>query len=156
MPAGAFCNFNVTFHPTSDWIVQQLREAVPLPCPYQYVLFDHDAKFGNQVATVLEVQRSRTSAHEHSWSLAKRSGRALGWQRASRTARPYHPAERISSRRLGRDYLAYYHQDRTHIGLNKNTPTERARRKTFSSAKRIVSTSRIDGLHHRYRWSEAP
>ncbi len=29
-------------------------------------------------------------------------------------------------RRLGRDYLAYYHQDRTHIGLNKNTPAERA------------------------------
>ena len=27
-------HFNVTFHPTSDWIVQQLREAFPLPCPY--------------------------------------------------------------------------------------------------------------------------
>ena len=36
-------HFNVTFHPTSDWIVQQLREAFPLPCPYRYVLFDHDA-----------------------------------------------------------------------------------------------------------------
>jgi hypothetical protein len=24
-------HFNVTFHPTSDWIVQQLREAFPLP-----------------------------------------------------------------------------------------------------------------------------
>jgi putative transposase len=31
-------HFNVTAHPTSDWIVQQLREAFPLPCPYQYVL----------------------------------------------------------------------------------------------------------------------
>ena len=30
-------HFNVTFHPTSDWIVQQLREAFPLPCPYRYV-----------------------------------------------------------------------------------------------------------------------
>jgi hypothetical protein len=29
-------HFNVTFHPTSDWIVQQLREAFPLPCPYRY------------------------------------------------------------------------------------------------------------------------
>jgi hypothetical protein len=26
-------HFNVTTHPTSDWIVQQLREALPLPCP---------------------------------------------------------------------------------------------------------------------------
>ena len=26
-------HFNVTTRPTSDWIVQQLREALPLPCP---------------------------------------------------------------------------------------------------------------------------
>ena len=46
-------HLNVTFHPTSDWIVQQLREAFPLPCPYRYVLFDHDAKFGNDVLNLL-------------------------------------------------------------------------------------------------------
>ena len=46
-------HFNVTFHPTSDWIVQQLRDAFPLPCPYQYVLFNHDAKFGNDVVQFL-------------------------------------------------------------------------------------------------------
>jgi len=47
-------HFNVTFHPTSDWIVQQLRDAFPLPCPYRYVLFDHDAKFGNDVLQFLK------------------------------------------------------------------------------------------------------
>ena len=47
-------HFNVTFHPTSDWIVQQLRDAFPLPCPYRYVLFDHDAKFGNDVLKFLK------------------------------------------------------------------------------------------------------
>jgi hypothetical protein len=26
-------------HPTSHWIVQQLREALPLPCAYRYVVF---------------------------------------------------------------------------------------------------------------------
>jgi putative transposase len=45
--------FNATLHPTSDWIVQQLREAFPLPCPYRYVVFDHDAKFGNEVLQFL-------------------------------------------------------------------------------------------------------
>ena len=47
-------HFNVTSHPTSDWIVQQLRETFPLPCPYRYVLFDHDAKFGNDVVQFLK------------------------------------------------------------------------------------------------------
>jgi len=36
-------HFNVTAHPTSDWIVQQLRDALPLPCRYRYILFDPDA-----------------------------------------------------------------------------------------------------------------
>jgi len=58
-------------------------------------------------------------------------------------------------RRLGREYLAYYHQDRTHVGLNNNTPAERAIESRCSSQSQIVSTSRFGGLHHRYRWSKA-
>ena len=38
-------HFNTTAHPSSEWIVQQLREAFPLPCPYRYIVFDHDSKF---------------------------------------------------------------------------------------------------------------
>jgi hypothetical protein len=38
--------FNTTAHPTGDRIVQQLREALPLPCPCPHLLFDRDAKFG--------------------------------------------------------------------------------------------------------------
>ena len=58
-------------------------------------------------------------------------------------------------RRLGRDYLSYYHQDRTHIGLNKKTPAERAVESRSPFHTRIGSTSRLGDLHHRYRWSEA-
>lgn len=48
-------HFNCTAHPSSDWIVQQLREALPLPCPYRYVLFDRDAKFGREVVAFLKA-----------------------------------------------------------------------------------------------------
>jgi hypothetical protein len=34
------------------------------------------------------------------------------------------PLNEYHLRRLGRDYLAYYHQNRTHIGLKKATPTK--------------------------------
>ena len=44
-------HFNTTAHPTSEWIVQQLREALPLPCPYRYVIFDRDRKFSTEVRT---------------------------------------------------------------------------------------------------------
>ena len=57
-------HFNATAHPTGDWIVQQLREALPWPCPYRYILFDRDAKFGGEVREFLKasgIQAVRTS-----------------------------------------------------------------------------------------------
>jgi hypothetical protein len=65
------------------------------------------------------------------------------------------PLNEYHCRRLGRDYFVYYHQDRTHIVLNKNTPGERAIESHSPFQTRIVSASRLGGLHHRYRWSEA-
>jgi hypothetical protein len=51
--------------------------------------------------------------------------------------------------------LNEYHQDRTHIGLNKNTPTERAVESRSPYRTRVVSRSRLGGgPHHRYSWSE--
>jgi hypothetical protein len=48
-------HFNCTAHPTSEWILQQLRQALLLPCPYRYVLFAYDAKFGHDVLAFLQV-----------------------------------------------------------------------------------------------------
>ena len=48
-------HFNTTTQPTGEWIVQQLREAFPLPCPYRYVVFDRDRKFGTEVREFLKV-----------------------------------------------------------------------------------------------------
>jgi putative transposase len=39
-------HFNVTCHPTADWVVQQLRKALPDAPPYRYAIFDRDSKFG--------------------------------------------------------------------------------------------------------------
>ena len=57
-------HFNCTEHPTANWILQQLREALPLPCPFRYVLFDRDAKFGDEVFAFLKasgIEPIRTS-----------------------------------------------------------------------------------------------
>src|SRR5664280_1861789 len=42
-------HFNVTRHPTSAWIVQQLREAFPYDSAPRFLIFDHDAKYGLEV-----------------------------------------------------------------------------------------------------------
>ena len=35
-------HFNATFHPTSAWVIQQLREAFPYDTAPRYLIFDRD------------------------------------------------------------------------------------------------------------------
>jgi putative transposase len=39
-------HFNVTRHPTSAWIAQQLREAFPYKPIAEFMILDHDSKYG--------------------------------------------------------------------------------------------------------------
>jgi putative transposase len=42
-------HFNLTRHPTSSLIVQQLREAFPFGSAPRFLIFDWDAKYGLEV-----------------------------------------------------------------------------------------------------------
>jgi transposase InsO family protein len=50
-------------------------------------------------------------------------------------------------KRLLSEYLNYYHEDRTHLGLAKETPSYRIRSRPSG---RVLSHVRLGGLHHRY------
>ena len=58
-------------------------------------------------------------------------------------------------RRLVRDYVSYYHQDRIHDSLEKDTPNRRLVERKPSSDAVVISKARLGGLHHRYAWREA-
>ena len=53
-------------------------------------------------------------------------------------------------RRLLKEYVRYYHEDRTHLGLGKDTPDGRVAASASPSASKIISLPRLGGLHHRY------
>jgi putative transposase len=53
-------------------------------------------------------------------------------------------------RRLLKEYVRYCHEDRTHLGLEKDTPCGRAAASTVPSVSKIISLPRLGGLHHRY------
>jgi len=52
-------------------------------------------------------------------------------------------------KRLLSSYLLY-HEDRTHLGLAKDTPAGRAIEIRSASESKIQSFPRLGGLHHRY------
>jgi putative transposase len=53
---------NVTNHPTSLWIVQQLREAFPFESAPRFLIFDRDAKFwrGTGLSQPLSIREKRS------------------------------------------------------------------------------------------------
>jgi hypothetical protein len=53
-------------------------------------------------------------------------------------------------RRLLNEYVRYYHEDRTHLGLGKDTPAGRVPASVPSSGHKVISLPRLGGLHHRY------
>ncbi len=58
-------------------------------------------------------------------------------------------------RRLAREYLAYYHDGRTHVTQDESTPAIRLVAVRPNGTSAIRSQPRIGGLDHRYSWSEA-
>jgi putative transposase len=58
-------------------------------------------------------------------------------------------------RRLIRDYVSYYHQDRIHDSLEKDTPHPRLVEQKPGRDATVISSARLGGLHHRYSWRKA-
>ena len=51
-------------------------------------------------------------------------------------------------RRMLKEYLAYYHKDRTHLGLDKDSPEPRIVQPRDVGP--VTSKPILGGLHHRY------
>jgi len=140
-------HFNVTKHPTSLWIVQQLREAFPFESTPRFLIFERDGKYGVEIPVAvraLKMNPVRTS-FESPWQ----NGLAERWVESCRRDLLDHVIA-VTERHLMRllsDYVRYYHEDRTHLGLNKETPEERVR---SICRGRVLSLPRLGGLHHRY------
>jgi hypothetical protein len=68
---------------------------------------------------------------------------------------------KVSAKRPGLDlwilssYFNYYHNDRTHCRLGKDTPSGRPAQPKPDKSSKIIELPRVGGLHHRYEWRQA-
>ena len=148
-------HFNVTRHPTAEWVVQQLREAFSEAASYRYVILDRDAKFDANVISFLQgagLTLKKTNV-QSPWQ----NGIAERWVGSCRRELLDHviPLHEQHLRRLVRDYGAYYQEDRIHDAVRKDTPNLRSVEKKPSTEATVISSDRLGGLHHRYSWCEA-
>ena len=147
MIGGASCTLTVTKHPTSAWIIQQLRDAFPFEASHKYLIFDRDQKFGFEV--IAAVTATRMIPKQTSFRSPWQNGVAERWVGSCRRNLLDHMVA-LNERHLMRllsEYVRHHHEDRTHLGLEKGTPDGRIR---SEASGRVLSQERLGGLHHRY------
>jgi transposase InsO family protein len=131
-------------------VTQQLREAFPYDSAPRYLIFDRGANFNEEVIGAVKsfgIEPKRTSFRSP-WQ----NGVAERWVGACRRDLLDHVIV-LNARRLKRlmnEYVRYYHEDRTHLGLNKQTPAGRKTVKGTPMHTKVIATPKLGGLHHRY------
>jgi transposase InsO family protein len=132
-------------------VIQQLREAFPFDSAPRYLIFDRGANFNDHVVDTIKsfgIEPKRTS-FQSPW----RNGIAERFVNSCRQDLLDHVIV-VNGRHLKRlmnEYICYYHEDRTHLGLGKETPAGRKAEAKPAPDCLVVSIPRLDGLHHRYR-----
>ena len=141
---------NVTRQPNALWIVLQLRETWGYDQPQRFLVFDRDAKFSADVISA--VKQNGTEPVRTAFRSPWQNGVAERWVGSVRRELLDHVIvlNQRHLRRLLKEYVHYYHEDRTHLGLGKDTPGGRVAASVPRRANKIISLPRLGGLHHRY------
>ena len=141
-------HFNVTADPSAEWTAQQIIEAFPYEEAPRYMIRDRDSKYGDYFTKRVEgmgIDEVLIAPH-------------APWQN------PY--CERMVGsirqdcldhlivlneahlKRIMCSYLDYYHNSRTHLSLDRNSPIPRDVEPP--SQGKVIAIPHVGGLHHRY------
>jgi transposase InsO family protein len=143
-------HYNVTRHPSSEWVSQQLRETFPYDAAPKYLIFDRATNFNEEVVGTIKsfgIEPKRTSFRSP-WQNGV-AERFVGNCRRDMLDHVIVLNER-HLKRLMSEYVHYYHDDRTHLGLKKQTPAGRSPVEKPGPSGQVISMPRLGGLHHRY------
>ena len=142
-------HFNITANPTAQWTAQQVIEAFPDDEAPRFILRDRDAIYGQTFCDrvkhmgIEEVITAPRSPWQNPY--LERLGGTLRREVLDHVI----ILNERHLRRILSKYLAYYHEARPHLGLERNSPVPR--RVEPPSEGRVVAIQQVGGLHHRYR-----
>ena len=154
---------NVTAHPTAEWTLQQLREAIPSDHEYRFLIRDRDRKFSEELdqsvrnlgLRVLKTPRGAPQTN----SLCERT---IGTMR--RECLDYLiPMSAGHLLRILAEWVGYFNTARPHSALGPGLPDPpgglpvqvQAHRHRLPPRTRVSSRSVLGGLHHEYALQQA-
>lgn len=152
---------SATPHPTAEWTIQRLREAIPSDHEYRFLIHDRHATFSSELDAAvagLGLQVLKTPVRTPQANAY--CERLIGMMR--RECLDFMiPLNERHLRKIVREWATHYNKGRPHSRLGpgipdqRATPPYRAHRHRFEVGERITSTSVLGGLHHEYAIEKA-
>jgi transposase InsO family protein len=149
---------NVTRNPTSDWTLQQLREAIPGNHGYRFLIRDRDTKFSNRLDESVSALHIRTLKTPVRMPQANAiCERTIGTIR--RECLDYLiPLSERHLYRLLTEWVRHFNTARPHSALEpgipeppKNLPAKlQPDRHDLPAGSRVAARPVLGGLHHEY------
>ncbi len=138
--------FDVTRHPTAEWLARQITEAFPWATAPAYLVRDNDGAYGHVFRSRIRAMgiRDRPISPGSPWQNGY-AERLIGTVRRECLDRMLIFGE-SHLRRVLASYAAYYNQARTHLALQKDAPLHRAVQRSGV----IIAIPILAGLHHQY------
>jgi transposase InsO family protein len=138
--------FEVTRHPTAEWLARQITEAFPWDSAPAYLVRDNDRAFGKVFTARIRAMGIRD--HPISPASPWQNGiaeRLIGTLRRECLDHVVIFGE-AHLRHILSGYVAYYNQARTHLALQKDAPLRRA----IQQLGTVIAIPVLGGLHHQY------
>ena len=139
-------SLSVTANPTAEWIARQITDAFPWNEAADYLIRDRDASYGHAVTRRLATMgiRDHPTAPRSPWQNGH-AERLIGSIRRECLDHIVVFGD-AHLRRILADYAGYYNELRTHLSLDKDSPTYRPIQRFGQLATKPI----LGGLHHRY------
>lgn len=141
-------HFNVTYNPTAEWTALQIIQAFPFDTAPRFIIRDRDSIYGEIVREAIANVGSKELV------IASRSPWQNGYcERVVGTIKReclnhVIPLGANHARRILKRYFEYYHEARTHLGLEKDSPDGRVIEPP--SLGPVKRRPMVGGLHSRY------
>jgi transposase InsO family protein len=153
---------NVTAHPTAQWTLQQLREAIPSDHTYRILIHDRDSIFSKQVDQGIRNMGLRVLSTPVRMPVANSiCERIIGTLRRECLDFVI-PLNERHLHGILTEWMGHYNEGRPHISLGPGLPQPAAwlpvspqmQRHQLSKLRPVRSRSILGGLHHEYEFGE--
>ncbi|HWU89356.1 MAG TPA: integrase core domain-containing protein [Kofleriaceae bacterium] len=138
--------FDVTRHPSAEWLARQITEAFPWASVPAYLVRDNDRVYGRVFTARVRAMgiRDRPTSLRSPWQNGI-AERLIGTLRRECLDQVLICGEG-HLRRILLAYAAYYNRTRTHLTLQKDAPLQRIIQRVGN----ITAIPTLRGLHHEY------